>query len=226
VKLKGGGYETRVTLTLPLDGWGKKGAQLKGAGAMNRAKRQPPWSWSERYSGNDVAQLSKKEMATKIAQWLQSLNEGGLVLGDEELVNGLTRLMERTERREGDGVGAEEAWRLAIAEQLYDEYPHPQWLLKLAAFTLQLQYEPKFKAERKQEEAERKRKQEHQLECITIDCWAEMLRDQGVRDYRHKAMLMYADWMGITVGALKQRRRRERRRRERRKRGVHFSENF
>jgi hypothetical protein len=98
---------------------------------MNRAKREPPWSWSEGYSGKDVAQLSKEEMATEIAQFLQSLNEGGLVLGDEELVNGFRRLMERTERRKGDGVGAEEAWRLAIAEQLYDEYPYPQWLLKL-----------------------------------------------------------------------------------------------
>jgi hypothetical protein len=190
---------------------------------MNRAKREPPWSWSEGYSGKDVAQLSKEEMATEIAQFLQSLNEGGLVLGDEELVNGFRRLMERTERRKGDGVGAEEAWRLAIAEQLYDEYPYPQWLLKLAALTLQRQYKPKFKAERKQEEAERKREKEHRLECLHIDGWAEMLRDQGVRNYRHKAMLMYADWTGITVGALKQRRRRERRRRERcKKRGTFF----
>src|SRR5262249_32652817 len=149
--------------------------------------------------------------------FFQRLNKGGLVLSDEELARGLARHFELIKNRRGDGVDFEEACRLAIAEQLYDERPHPQWLLGLAALWLMFQYEPNSKEERKEEEAERKREKERLLERATINCWAEILSDQGVRNYRGKAKEMYAEWMGITVEAIKQRRRRERRRRERRK---------
>src|SRR5262249_7250681 len=144
------------------------------------------------------AQRSAEELANGLAQFLQKLNRGGVVLSDEEVANGLVRLLDRTAKRRGNGVGDDEL-SLAIAEQLYDEHPHPQWLLGLAALMLMQQYAPKFKAERKPEEAERKREKERQPECAYIDCLAEMLRDQGIRNYRSKARQMYAERMGITV---------------------------
>jgi len=208
------GYARRVTITIPL---GVAQPLNKGLGAMKRSKREPPWKWSEGYTGKDVAQLSEEELANELVQFLQKLNKGGVVLSDEELARGLARHFELIKKRQRDGMDLDEARRLATAEQLYDEHPHPQWLLGFAALQLMVQYKPKFKAERKQEEAERKREMERRLDWATINCWAEILRDQGVRNYRGKAKEMYAEWMGITVEAIKQRRRRERRRRERRK---------
>ena len=220
--LTGHGWSQSCSITVPVDP-AQLSASVKAreAGARGkRPKREPPWSWSEGPTGppaKDFAQLSVEEQASKLLQFFQDLNKSGVVVSDEELARGAERHFELVKKHRGDGMGLDKATNLAIAEQLNTEHPHPQWLLKLAALQLMLQYEPKFEAERKQKEAERRREMERRLERATIDCWTDILRDQGVSNPRTQAKAKYAEWMGIDVPSLKQRQRRERRRRERRK---------